>query len=291
MNQTRTFLRFLAWGSALGVACLSIAQQTQSPARSDRELIDSLANARRAGCGTSAGTAAPLQPVPALSDAAARIAKGESPMQAARSAGYRATRIYHATFRGYDSAAAVARSMTQRYCAPLANPELTGVGWHREGNAWWVVLATRFAPPEPGDAGAVATRVLALTNEARTQRRQCGERWFDPAGPLRYNAALERAARTHAEDMARNSFLDHAGRNGSSAGDRASEAGYAWRSIGENIAAGQATPEQAVRDWLRSPGHCSAIMNAAFMEMGVAYAVNAESEAGIYWAQEFGRPR
>jgi uncharacterized protein YkwD len=46
-----------------------------------------------------------------------------------------------------------------------------------------------------------------------------------------------------------------------------------------------------MRDWLRSPDHCAAIMTPAFEEMGVAFSVNSASELGIYWALELGRPR
>jgi uncharacterized protein YkwD len=54
---------------------------------------------------------------------------------------------------------------------------------------------------------------------------------------------------------------------------------------------GQTTPEQVVQAWLKSPEHCANIMEPAFVHMGVAFAVNQTSEGGIYWAQEFGRPR
>jgi len=46
-----------------------------------------------------------------------------------------------------------------------------------------------------------------------------------------------------------------------------------------------------VAGWIKSPPHCANLMNGAFTEMGVAYAVNAKSEMGVYWAQEFGTPR
>ena len=32
-------------------------------------------------------------------------------------------------------------------------------------------------------------------------------------------------------------------------------------------------------------------MNAGFSQMGAAYAVNADSDTGIYWTQVFGTPR
>jgi uncharacterized protein YkwD len=61
--------------------------------------------------------------------------------------------------------------------------------------------------------------------------------------------------------------------------------------MGENIAAGQRSPEDAVAGWIKSPDHCANLMNPVFTEMGAALAVNARSELGMYWTQEFGKPR
>jgi uncharacterized protein YkwD len=72
---------------------------------------------------------------------------------------------------------------------------------------------------------------------------------------------------------------------------RATQAGYPWRSIGENIAAGQMTADAAVQGWIKSPGHCANIMSPAYSEMGAAFVVNRQSSAGIYWAQVFGAAR
>jgi uncharacterized protein YkwD len=71
---------------------------------------------------------------------------------------------------------------------------------------------------------------------------------------------------------------------------RASQAGYRWKLVGENIAAGQPTPEQVVEEWLESPGHCANIMDPAYAEMGVASAYEGRSEKGVYWSQVFGTP-
>jgi len=59
---------------------------------------------------------------------------------------------------------------------------------------------------------------------------------------------------------------------------------------GENIAAGQISPEQAVISWLKSPTHCANLMNSRFTEMGLATAVNPTSTMGVYWVQLFGLP-
>ena len=99
------------------------------------------------------------------------------------------------------------------------------------------------------------------------------------------------AALAHATDMATHSLFAHEGRDGSSPADRATRAGYRWRSIGENIASGMTTPEAAVEGWLKSPPHCANLMAPQYTEMGIAFAVNRASKAGIYWGQLFGTPR
>ena len=47
-------------------------------------------------------------------------------------------------------------------------------------------------------------------------------------------------------------------------------------------------PEDAVAAWIKSPEHCANVMNPAFTEMGVAYAVDSRSDIGVYWTQAFG---
>jgi uncharacterized protein YkwD len=60
---------------------------------------------------------------------------------------------------------------------------------------------------------------------------------------------------------------------------------------GENIAAGLMKPEEAMAAWVKSPDHCANLMNPAFTEMGVAFAVDSRSDMGVYWTQAFGAPR
>ncbi len=92
--------------------------------------------------------------------------------------------------------------------------------------------------------------------------------------------------------MARNNYFSHSDRDGSNPAQRVERAGYRHRATGENIAAGgQMKAEDAVAGWIKSPGHCANLMNPAYSEMGVAFAVNPRSEMGVYWTQAFGAPR
>jgi uncharacterized protein YkwD len=142
-------------------------------------------------------------------------------------------------------------------------------------------------PPggEPG-LGTWAQRVLALVNEARSTPTDCGGRvGVQPATHvLVLESRLGAAAQKHSEDMDEHGFIGHVGSDGSTLEDRLAREGYAWWTIGENVAYGFSTPESVMSAWLSSPGHCANIMNASFLELGVG-------RSSGYWTQVFGRPR
>ena len=146
----------------------------------------------------------------------------------------------------------------------------------------------------PSCINAQDETMLRLVNQARMKARRCGDKTFEATQPLTWNCALEQAARRHTRDMITRNFFSHTGSDGSSAAERVTRAGYAWRAVGENIAAGQPTTAEVVQGWLESPQHCANIMNAVFTDMGAAHvdAKNAVPPApSRYWTQVFGRPR
>ena len=109
---------------------------------------------------------------------------------------------------------------------------------------------------------------------------------------LAIGVALAGAARAHSEEMAAQHYFSHRGKDGGTAAERATQAGYRWQGIGENIAVGQESADDAVAGWLSSPGHCANLMKAGFSDMGAAFALT--SGAGrprAYWTQVFGKPR
>ncbi len=272
-------MRRLAYWPALAIAWLPAAASAPEP------LLQPLQRARQQ-CG-AAGPA--LRPQAQLEEAARRLARGARLEEALQASGYRAQRSFQWTLRGYRSPQAAVQALVPQHCRALADPSLREVGIQRSGSGWWVIAAAPFDPPAAAQAPDVAGRVLALVNQARAQPRRCGSQSFGAAAPLALHGLLGRAAAAHADSMARHGYLDHQGRDGSTPADRVGRTGYRWRSVGENIAAGQTTAGQVVQGWLASPEHCANIMEPRFNEMGVAYAVNAGSEGGIYWAQVFGR--
>lgn len=125
-------------------------------------------------------------------------------------------------------------------------------------------------------------------NAVRSQGRSCGSTFYPAVGALSWNTRLANAAQGHSTDMANNNYFAHEGLNGSTIGTRASAAGYNYRVVGENIAAGYNSIDEVITGWINSPGHCANMMNASFKEYGMACASNPNSTYKTYWTQEFG---
>lgn len=234
----------------------------------------------------------PLRPEPALERVARELARGAKLDQAMKAAGFRSTRSTAFSIRGEGVGARVAALLARPdQCRQLRNAAMSAVGVYLDDGQVWVVMAAPFAPAVAVSQLTAGQTVLTLTNQARATPRSCGDKAFGAAAPLRWNETLAGAARQHAEDMAGNNFFSHGGRDGSTPGQRVERAGYRFRATGENIAGGQMKPEDAVAGWIKSPPHCATLMNPLFTDMGVAYAVDAKSAMGVYWAQSFGVPR
>jgi uncharacterized protein YkwD len=243
---------------------------------------------RRQGCAVGAASVAALVRDRRLDDAARRVAAGEPLRAAVDATTYRAARATVVQVDGARDETELARVIGQS-CGQVADAALRHAGAFRDAGAVWIVLAEPFTAPTL-DRAHVQERVLALVNAARARPRRCGDQDFGSAAPLRWSAALQRAASRHARDMAERGRLGHAGSDGSSASQRVSQAGYVWSAVGENVAAGQRDADAVVRSWLASPGHCANLMSGEFTEVGLAFATNDASDLGIYWAQVFGAP-
>lgn len=125
---------------------------------------------------------------------------------------------------------------------------------------------------------------LRLVNERRAAGASCGARGaFAPTGPLQWNDKLLKGALVHSRDMAGNNFFSHTGSNGSTPGQRATAAGYAWRGVGENIAGGYGAVSATVEGWMRSDGHCAILMNPGYLDMGLACVNQSASTYKRYW--------
>ncbi len=132
----------------------------------------------------------------------------------------------------------------------------------------------------PDEEAAWQARILDLVNDARAQAG---------LATLVYNETLEAMASDYACDMISDQFFAHVNpRSGETLEGRVTASGYEYAVVGENLAAGQPTPEQAFEDWMNSPTHRANILDPRFLELGVG--VREGGEHGIYWVQHFGAP-
>lgn len=115
--------------------------------------------------------------------------------------------------------------------------------------------------------------VVRLVNEIR---KQYGLR------ELTYDWQLSRVARIKSEDMRDNRYFSHTSPTYGSPFQMMKSFGITYRSAGENIARGQATPQVVVNAWMNSSGHRANILNPSFTHIGVGFAAN-----GRYWTQMF----
>ena len=262
------------------------------PASAARSGLVGAINAERAeGCGGRRGVHTPLRSSRQLDSVAQRVSRGSRLRDALEASDYRALHSSLMISSGPQSDADIARSLANRSCQELSDASVRDVGVARRGGDVWIVLAAPFAAPELEDEQQVTQRVLELANEARAHARRCGSKSFAAVPPLTLAPKLTRAAREHSKDMAKHNEFEHQGSDGSSPPDRATRAGYVWRTVGENIAAGATSADEVMEGWLASPGHCENLMDPRFTETGIGYAVDARSESGVYWTQMFGVPR
>lgn len=132
---------------------------------------------------------------------------------------------------------------------------------------------------------------LRLVNQQRAAGASCGARGsFAPAAALAWNGQLATSAYGHSRDMADNNYFSHDSQDGRTMVDRINATGYAWSTIGENIAAGYGGVQSVVSAWMASDGHCANLMNPRYTEFGLACARNEASHYRSYWTQNLGRP-
>ncbi len=125
-------------------------------------------------------------------------------------------------------------------------------------------------PSPPLDtASAIASEVLQLMNHERTA---------EDMPSLVHSARLQSIAYAHSADMLEHKYFSHENLMGCSSSCRATNAGFEWRRIGENIymmegfdLSPQETAQKIVTGWMQSPGHRANILgNFELSGVGIA---------------------
>ncbi len=99
---------------------------------------------------------------------------------------------------------------------------------------------------------------------------------------LTYDWELSRVARYKSQDMKNNNYFSHTSPTYGTPFQMMKSFGISYRTAGENIAKGQATPQAVVNAWMNSSGHRANILNSSFTKIGVGYVAS-----GKYWTQMF----
>ncbi|MGW1198692.1 CAP domain-containing protein [Streptomyces sp. NPDC002536] len=127
--------------------------------------------------------------------------------------------------------------------------------------------------PQPGGGGSAVEQMLSLVNQERAKAGLPG---------LVLDGRLCAAAQRQSDDMARNNFLGHDGKDGSTPWKRINDAGIANVPMAENAATG--SDVRGTMDmWMRSEGHRNNILGRDFRRFGAAFAPG----SGGRWTQTF----
>ena len=120
---------------------------------------------------------------------------------------------------------------------------------------------------------AFEQEVIRLVNEIRVR---------NGLKTLTYDWELSRVARIKSQDMKENRYFAHNSPVYGTPFQMMKNFGISYRSAGENIAKGYATPQAVVNAWMNSSGHRANILNANYTHIGVGYVAG-----GNYWTQMF----
>lgn len=145
------------------------------------------------------------------------------------------------------------------------------------------------APTEPAIPAEMASRVensmwiygdyiQSVIGLVNAKRKDSG------LAPLQYDATLCKVATYRCIEIIDNDMFSHTRPDGTPCYTLFDAYGVVYCAAGENLAAGQRSPEEVVTDWINSPGHRANILGD-YTNIGVGIAID---PAGcLYWAQSF----
>lgn len=119
-----------------------------------------------------------------------------------------------------------------------------------------------------------ARQILSLVNAYRAE---------NGIAPVKADVTVQKAAQLRAEELPIS--FSHTRPNGSRCFTALEEVGASYQGAGENIAAGQTSPEEVMNDWMNSDGHRANILNEAFTTLGIG--VYTDANGRIYRTQMF----
>lgn len=128
-------------------------------------------------------------------------------------------------------------------------------------------------PTVPSSTVAYEAEVVRLVNQRRAEHG---------LKPLTQDWQLSRVARYKSQDMKDLGYFSHTSPTYGSPFQMMKSFGISYRTAGENIAKGYASPEAVVNAWMNSPGHRANILNSTYTHIGVGFV-----SSGNHWTQMF----
>jgi uncharacterized protein YkwD len=143
------------------------------------------------------------------------------------------------------------------------------------------------APP-----GALADRDYSQTALDPEKARDLINRYRSAKGlkPLKLNAELTAAAKSHSRDLSKWDRISHYGSDGSNPWDRVKRTGYRARLAAENVGTGQIDFQEVLRGWKESQGHNKNLLLPDATHMGIALVQDPKTEFKSFWTLVIGAP-
>ncbi|MHB1167205.1 MAG: CAP domain-containing protein, partial [Carboxydocellales bacterium] len=132
--------------------------------------------------------------------------------------------------------------------------------------------------PAPTPGYTISQFELKVVDLVNIERGKAGLK------PLVADPLLGKGARAKSQDMADQGYFAHNSPKYGTPFEMMKSFGISYMTAGENLAAGQSTPEAVVAGWMNSPGHRANILNGNFGKIGVGY-VSANQNYHHYWTQ------
>ena len=138
------------------------------------------------------------------------------------------------------------------------------------------------APETPSEPEQPSGSTSVLDYEQQVVTLVNAERAKYGLAALTLDETLCGCARVKSQDMHDQGYFSHTSPTYGSPFDMMRAFGVSYRTAGENIAMGYATPAAVVEAWMNSEGHRANILSANYTTLGVGYV-----EDGGYWTQWF----
>ena len=156
-----------------------------------------------------------------------------------------------------------------------ANPKITNPSLIFSGQTI-NIPKTPSTPSASDNIRALEAEVIRLVN---VERARVGRQ------ALVENNELSRIARIKSQDFITNNYFSHNSPTYGSPFNMMRSFGINFTAAAENIAKGQGSAEDAVRNWMNSQGHRANILNSTYNQIGVGVA--RDSKGVLYWTQMF----